>query len=47
MGLLLEIDSREFHDGRFEEDHQRQTTYDLLGFWWTTFTPTQLEQQSG
>jgi hypothetical protein len=46
MGLLLEIDGREFHDGRFEEDHQRQTTYDLLGFWWTTFTPTQLEQQS-
>jgi hypothetical protein len=47
MGLLLEIDSKEFHDGRFEEDHQRQTTYDVLGFWWTTFTPTQLEQQSG
>jgi hypothetical protein len=46
LGLLLEIDSREFHDGRFEEDHQRQSTYDVLGFWWTTFTPTQLEHHS-
>jgi hypothetical protein len=46
MGLLVEIDGREFHDARFEEDHQRQSTYDLLGFWWTTFTPTQLERQS-
>jgi hypothetical protein len=41
-GLLLEVDSHEFHVGRFEEDHQRQTTYDLLGFRWTTVTPNQL-----
>jgi hypothetical protein len=45
VGLLLEVDSREFHDGRFEQDHARQTTYDLLGFAWTSFTPTQLERQ--
>ncbi len=41
-GLLLEIDSYEFHVGRFEEDHQRQTTYDLLGYRWTTVTPNQV-----
>ncbi len=41
-GLLLEVDSQEFHVGKFEEDHRRQTTYDLLGFRWTTVTPNQL-----
>jgi hypothetical protein len=41
-GLLVEIDSLEFHVGKFEEDHRRQTTYDLLGFRWTTVTPNQL-----
>ncbi len=41
-GLLLEVDSQEFHVGKFEQDHQRQTTYDLLGFAWTTITPNQL-----
>jgi hypothetical protein len=43
MGLLLEVDSREFHERQFEKDHARQTTYDLLGFDWLSFTPTQLE----
>jgi hypothetical protein len=47
LGLLLEVDSREFHEGRFEEDHARQSTYDLLGFRWVTFTPNQLEHQTG
>ncbi len=47
LGLLFEVDSREFHEGRFEEDHARQTTYDLLGFEWVTFTPNQLEHQAG
>jgi hypothetical protein len=42
LGLIVEVDSQEFHDGRFEQDHQRQTTYDLLGFEWTTVTPNQL-----
>jgi very-short-patch-repair endonuclease len=43
--LLVEIDSREFHENRFDRDHARQTTYDLLGFEWVTFTPNQLEHQ--
>lgn len=42
-GLLLEVDSREFHQDRFEQDHARETTYDLLGFSWMSFTPNQLE----
>lgn len=45
QGLLVEIDSREFHERQFERDHQRQTTYDALGFHWVVFTPTQIEQQ--
>jgi hypothetical protein len=45
MGLLLEVDSREFHERQFEKDHARQTTYDLLGFEWISFTPNQLEHQ--
>jgi hypothetical protein len=46
-GLLLEVDSREFHEGKFEQDHQRQTTYDLLGFAWTTITPNQIRDSPG
>jgi hypothetical protein len=46
-GLLLEVDSREFHEGKFEQDHQRQTTYDLLGFAWTTVTPNQVRDTPG
>ena len=42
-GLVLEVDSREFHHNRFEEDHARETTYDLLGYSWMSFTPNQLE----
>jgi hypothetical protein len=45
MGLLLEVDSREFHESRFEGDHARQSTYDMLGYDWITFTPNQLEHQ--
>ena len=44
-GLLVEIDSREFHEHRFEEDHRRETTYDMLGFHWVSFTPNQIEHQ--
>jgi hypothetical protein len=45
MGVLFEVDSREFHEGKFEEDHARQSTYDLLGYDWISFTPNQLEYQ--
>ena len=43
MGLLMELDSREFHAGAFEEDHERQSTYDALGYHWVTITPNQVE----
>jgi hypothetical protein len=42
-GLLVEIDSRAHHEHRFDEDHARQTTYDVLGHPWTTVTPKQIE----
>ena len=44
-GLLVEIDGREFHERRFEEDHRRQTTYDRLGHRWTSFSATQIERE--
>jgi hypothetical protein len=43
-GLLVEIDSREFHERSFERDHRRQSTYDRLGHPWVSFTPTQVER---
>ena len=42
-GVLVEIDSREYHEARFEEDHARETNYDELGFVWRSFTPNQIE----
>jgi hypothetical protein len=45
-GLLVEIDSREWHEGSFEKDHERQSTYDRLGFHWITLTPNQVEHSS-
>lgn len=41
-GLIVEIDGREFHERTFERDHQRQTTYDSLGFHWVTFSANQV-----
>lgn len=46
-GLLIEIDSREFHSAEFEKDHRRQSNYDRLGYHWVTFTPTQIERSVG
>lgn len=40
-GLLIEIDGRAYHEGSFEADHARQTTYDELGFHWVTFSASQ------
>jgi very-short-patch-repair endonuclease len=45
LGLLIEIDGREFHEPQFERDHRRGSTYDTLGFNWVSFTPTQIETQ--
>ncbi len=42
-GLIVEIDSRQWHEGSFERDHDRQSFYDSLGFHWITLTPNQLE----
>ena len=44
-GFINEIDSREFHDGRFYEDHERTLTFDELGYHWMAFTPNQIEHQ--
>jgi hypothetical protein len=43
-GLIVEIDSRKFHEQRFEEDHERESTYDRLGYHWVSFTPNQIEK---
>lgn len=44
-GVLVEIDSREFHELEFDRDHDRGSTYDALGFHWISATPRQVEQQ--
>jgi hypothetical protein len=44
-GVLVEIDSREFHAPVFERDHDRGSTYDALGFHWISLTPRQIEHQ--
>ncbi len=44
-GLLIEIDSREFHEHQFERDHERGSTYDALGYHWISVTPNQIEHQ--
>lgn len=44
VGLGVEIDSREFHEGAFERDHARQSVYDALGLHWITLTPNQLKR---
>ena len=44
MGLLVEIDSREFHEKQFDRDHHRGSTYDELGYHWVSFTPNQIER---
>jgi hypothetical protein len=46
-GVLLEVDSREFHERSFERDHARGSTYDALGFHWVSVTPTQIERTPG
>jgi very-short-patch-repair endonuclease len=44
--LLIEVDSREFHDNEstFEADHHRYATYETLGYSYLAFTPTQIEK---
>jgi hypothetical protein len=44
-GVLVEVDSRKFHEDRFEEDHQRESNYDRLAFHWISLTPNQVEHQ--
>jgi very-short-patch-repair endonuclease len=45
MGLLVEVDSREFHEGQFERDHRRGALYNELGYHWITVTPNQIEHE--
>lgn len=44
LGLIIEIDSKEFHANAFERDHLRQSNYDRLGYRWVSFTPNQMER---
>jgi hypothetical protein len=46
-GILGEVDSREFHENRFEEDHDRESNYDRLGFHWISVTPNMVEHRPG
>jgi hypothetical protein len=45
MGLLVEVDSREFHEGEFERDHRRGAVYNELGYHWIAVTPNQIERE--
>ena len=45
MGILVEVDSREFHEGQFERDHRRGAVYNELGYHWMTVTPNQIEHE--
>jgi very-short-patch-repair endonuclease len=40
---LLEIDSSKHHKDNFEDDHDRESLYDDLGFRWISVTPRQIE----
>ncbi len=44
-GLLVKIDSAEWHAGTFERDHERQSVYDRMGFHWISLTPKQIEAE--
>jgi very-short-patch-repair endonuclease len=44
-GILIEIDGREFHDTRFEEDYRRRTSFEAMSFRWLAFTPVQVERE--
>lgn len=44
-GLIVEVDGRSVHERSFKQDHQRQTTYDKLGFHWVTFSANQIEHR--
>lgn len=45
LGVLVAIDSREFHEGTFERDYDRQARYDALGFRSIMVTPQQIERR--
>lgn len=44
-GVLIEIDSREYHRDSFDSDYERQANYNRLGYEWAAVTPTQIEQR--
>lgn len=44
-GVLIDIDGREFHDTRFEEDYRRRASFEAMSFRWLAFTPTQVERE--
>jgi hypothetical protein len=45
LGLVLEINGKQWHEGTFERDHHRQVTFAALGIPWLGVTPNQIENQ--
>jgi hypothetical protein len=45
-GVAVEVDGREFHDTRFEEDYRRRAALEAAGIKWLAFTPRQLARES-
>jgi hypothetical protein len=45
IGVGIEVDSQQWHDGKFERDRQRQCDYDALGLHWVSITARMIERQ--
>ena len=45
LGLITELDSEEYHEGAFQRDHIRNSTFDALGYHWISVTPTQVTRR--
>jgi very-short-patch-repair endonuclease len=43
-GLIVEIDSKEWHETKFEEDHARWNAFDRAGYHWVSITPNFLDR---
>jgi hypothetical protein len=45
VGVGIEVDSQQWHEGKFERDRQRQCDYDTLGLHWVSITARMIERQ--
>jgi very-short-patch-repair endonuclease len=44
-GLIVEADSKQWHEGKFEEDRARWNAFDRAGFHWISVTPNMAERR--